>query len=245
MFRVWAYSLLSIALVSILSIAGVFTLTLRKELQRDVLLYLVSFSVGGLLGGAFFHLLPDAVEAGGYTLRVSVYILFGVLGSFAVEKLLKWRHCHVPTTDEHPHSFAYMNLFGDAVHNFIDGLAIGASYIVSSPTGFATTLAVCLHELPQEIGDFGVLLYAGFDKQTAVLYNFATALTAFLGAALALILTASTAGMVSFFIPFSAGNFIYIASSDLIPELHSEERIGRTLIQFLLIVLGLAILYVI
>jgi len=242
MFEVWARSLVSVAAVSMLSLAGALTFMMRRELQRSVLLYMVSFSVGGLLGGAFFHLIPEAAESSGFTPRVAAYILLGILSSFIVEQCLKWRHCHVPTSEEHPHSFAYMNLFGDAVHNAIDGIVIGASYLVSTSMGAATTLAVCLHELPQEIGDFGVLLYAGFGRRKALLYNLLTALTAFAGVAVALVLSLHVESLTMFLIPFAAGNFIYIAGSDLIPELHAEEALGRSLAQLAAMILGIFLL---
>ena len=245
MYEVWARSLLSVAVVSVLSLWGILTLMLRGELKAGILSYLVSFSVGGLFGGALFHLIPEASAANGFTLHVSTWILTGILASFVVEQCFRWRHCHIPSSDEHPHSFAYMNLFGDAVHNFIDGLAIGASYLISASTGLATTLAICFHELPQEIGDFGVLLYAGFERRTALLYNFLTSLTAFLGVVFALSLGTRVEGLASFLIPFAAGNFIYIAGSDLIPELHAEEELGKTITQLATMMLGAGFLYLV
>lgn len=165
MLCIWAHSPISVALVNDLSLLGAFVPVLGREQQRDFLLYLVSFSVRDLFGGALFHLIPEATTANGFGSQVSLCITLGILGSFVVEQILSWRHCHFLTSDEHPHSFAYMNLFGDAVHNFIDGLALGGAYLVSTSMGKATTIALCLHELPQEIGDFGVLIYAGFGKQ--------------------------------------------------------------------------------
>lgn len=243
MLEVWARSLVSVAAVSVISLAGALIFMLRRELQRSALLYMVSFSVGGLLGGAFFHLIPEASEASGFTSSVAAYILLGILASFVVEKCLKWRHCHVPTSEEHPHSFAYMNLFGDAVHNAIDGIVIGVSYLASTSMGAAMTLAVCLHELPQEIGDFGVLLYAGFRRRKALIYNLLTALTSFAGVAVALVLSIYVEDLTLFLVPFAAGNFIYIAGSDLIPELHAEEALGRTIAQLAAMILGIFILF--
>ena len=242
MFIAWAYTLLSVAIVSILSLAGMLT-PIFNEVNRDMLLYMVSFSVGALLGGAFFHLIPEASAPLGFTTTVSGFILIGILVSFIVEQVLKWRHCHVPTSDEHPHSFAYMNLIGDSVHNLIDGIIIGGSYLVSPSMGFVTTLAVCLHELPQEIGDFGVLIYAGFTKDKALRYNFLTALTAFIGAILALSLSVYVENLTRYLVPFAAGNFIYIAGSDLIPELHAEEEFSRTINQIICMLLGVFLLY--
>jgi len=243
MFWVWVHSLVSVAVVSALSLVGLLTFLLRRELQKELLLYFVSFSVGGLFGGAFFHLIPEAAEASGFTPQLSALILLGILSSFIVEQVLKWRHCHVLTSEEHPHSFAYMNLFGDAVHNMIDGLIIGGSYLASTSMGVATTLAVCFHELPQEIGDFGVLLYAGFKRRRALLYNFLTALTAFIGVVIALVLNVYVEDLAMILVPFAAGNFIYIAGSDLIPELHAEGKLSQVVLQLVAMILGIFILF--
>ncbi|TRO47929.1 ZIP family metal transporter [Candidatus Bathyarchaeota archaeon] len=243
MYEVWVLSLLSVALVSLLSLVGIATFLLEKETQRGLLIYMVSFSVGGLFGGAFFHLIPEASAHSGFTPVVSGFIMLGILVSFFVEQVLKWRHCHVPTSDDHPHSFAYMNLIGDSIHNMIDGIVIGGSYLVSTSMGMVTTLAVCMHELPQEIGDFGVLVYAGFTRARALKYNFLTALTAFAGVAVALTLSGYVEDLTAYLVPFAAGNFIYIAGSDLIPELHAEEELGRTLLQLASMLCGVALLF--
>lgn len=242
MFWVWVRSLASVAVVSLLSLVGIFTFMLRRELSKRSLLYLVSFSVGGLLGGAFIHLIPEAFEANGVNPSVSIYILTGILSSYVIEMFLRWRHCHIPTSDEHPHSFAYMNLIGDGIHNMVDGMLIGGSYLVSAHLGLVTTLAICLHELPQEIGDFGVLLYAGFERRRALLYNFLTALTAFIGVFIAITLNHYVANLTEFLIPFAAGNFIYIAGSDLVPELQDQKEFGQSLIQLVAMILGILLL---
>jgi len=213
---------------------------MKEEKLKRMLLYLVSFSAGGLFGDAFIHLIPEAAGESGFGLQVSLYILIGIIASFIVEKFLQWRHCHIPTSEEHPHTFAYMNLFGDAVHNFIDGLIIGGSYFVSLPLGLATTLAVVFHEIPQEIGDFGVLIYGGFNKSKALFFNFSTAITAIFGAIVSLGLGI---GFVPFLVPFAAGNFIYIAGSDLIPELRKEEPgLLKSTFQLTALVLGVLVL---
>lgn len=220
------------------------TFSLKEENLKKTLLYFVSFSAGGLFGDAFIHLIPEAVGESGFGLHVSLYILIGIIVSFIVEKFLQWRHCHIPTSDEHPHSFAYVNLFGDAVHNFIDGLIIGGSYLAGIPLGVATTLAVVFHEIPQEIGDFGVLMYGGFTKSRALFFNFSTALTAIFGAIVALSLGFLVQDFIPFLIPFAAGTFIYIAGSDLIPELHKEEPgLLRSTLQLTVFVLGVLILF--
>jgi len=244
MLEIWLYSMLSVFLVSIISLIGVFTLAIKDSTLTKILLYFVSFSAGALLGDAFIHLLPDAVESG-FTVQISLAILFGILFSFVVEKVVHWRHCHIPVSKDHPHTFAYMNLFGDGVHNFIDGLIIGASYIASIPVGIATTLAVIFHEIPQEIGDFGVLLHGGFGKRKALFMNFLTALTAVLGTAAALLI-GNMRGSNPYLLAFAVGTFIYIAATDLIPELHRSnvcEGFSKTaLIQLIFLVLGIAVM---
>jgi len=241
--EVWISALISVLIVSSLSLVGAAALLFKSELSKRQVLYLVSFSVGGLLGGAFFHLVPEAIEINDEVLRVSTWLLVGVFTSYILEMVLKWRHCHIPTSDDHPHSFAYINLIGDGIHNMIDGIIIGGAYLTSMSLGVATTIAVCLHEIPQEIGDFGVLLYAGMTRRRALLLNLASALTAVMGVVVALTLSAYVENLVSLLLPFAAGNFIYIAGSDLVPELQDEKRLSSSLIQLALMVLGLALLY--
>jgi len=218
-------------------------LVIKKENERKNLLYLVSFSAGGLFGDTFIHLIPEVVNEMGFTLDVSVYILAGIISSFIVEKVLQWRHCHVPTSDDHPHTFAYMNLFGDAVHNFMDGAIIAGSYITNLHLGIATTIAVIFHEIPQEMGDFGVLIYGGFKISKAVLYNFVTATVAIVGVLFTLFIGSFVENLNLFLIPFAAGGFIYIAGSDLIPELHKEAEISTSLLQLLAFIAGIVVIF--
>lgn len=241
MFQIWLYSLISVIVVSLISLIGVVTLAMNPEKLKRILIYLVSFATGGLFGGAFIHLLPEATEKNGFTLEVSLYVLIGIISAFIIEKFICWRHCHQPTTKDHPHPFAVMNLVGDCVHNFIDGLIIGGSYLVSIPVGIATTIAVILHEVPQEIGDFGVLLHGGFTRRRALFLNFITALTAVLGTVVSLSF-ASTGNITGFLVPFAAGNFIYIAGSDLIPELKKDFAFGKSFFQLLAILFGIGLM---
>ena len=237
------YTFISVLIVSLISLVGVLTLSLKASTLKKYLIYFVSFAAGALLGDVFIHLLPELVEESGFELNISIYILSGIIFSLIIEKIIHWRHCHHPTTKEHPHPFAIMNLIGDFLHNFIDGLIIGASYLVSVPVGIATTIAVVLHEIPQEIGDFGVLLHGGFSKSKALLLNFTTALSAVLGAFVSLILAASVESSLIFLIPFAAGNFLYIAGSDLIPELNRYEFTTKgSLLQLLAIILGILVM---
>jgi zinc and cadmium transporter len=231
-----------VLLVSIFSLVGVLVLFIGGELEKKKLMNLVALSVGGLLGGAFLHLIPESYEASAIG-NVSYYILLGVFSSYLLEMVIGWRHCHIPTSKEHPHTFAYMNLIGDAVHNFIDGLIISGAYLNSMTLGVSTTVAVILHEIPQELGDFGVLLYAGFKPRKALLFNLGSALTAVLGAILALYMGVYVEGLTEILLPFAAGNFIYISGSDLVPELKDQKDILNGLKQFGLMGLGVLLMY--
>jgi zinc and cadmium transporter len=242
----WIYTLISVGVVSLISLIGLLTLPIKEQKLRSLLLYLVSFSAGALFADAFIHLIPEAVEASGngLELKVPIYILSGIVASFILEKFIQWRHCHIPTSEEHPHPFAYMNLFGDGAHNFIDGLIVAGSYAASFPvlSGLGTTLAVVFHEIPQEIGDYGVLLHGGFSKNKALLFNFLTALTAVLGALLALALSGYIEGFKIFLLSFAAGEFIYIAGSDLVPELHKETKPSKSMLQLIAFISGMVII---
>jgi len=238
---IWLYSLVSVFIVSLIALVGIMTLSIRTDKLKKFLIYMVSFSAGALMGDAFIHLLPELAEEG-LTLNYSLTILFGVLLFFSLEKVVHWRHCHMPITKTHIHPFAYMNLIGDSLHNFIDGLIVAGSYLISIPAGIATTIAVIFHEIPQEIGDFGVLVHGGFTKGRAIFLNFITALTAVLGAVFALVLSNYVANIEGYLISLAIGGFLYIAGSDLIPELHKETKISVSLIQILTFILGIAVM---
>jgi len=239
---VWLNSLVSVAVVSVLSLVGIFTLILNKDRLNKLLLFFVSFSAGALFGGAFFHLLPEAVEQHGFGLQVSLYLILGILTFFVLEKFIYWRHCHIPTSKQHPHPVAFMNVVGDGLHNLIDGMVIAGSYLVSPALGISTTIAVVLHEIPQEIGDFGVLMHAGLSKVKALFFNFLSALMAFVGVVISLLIGANSEGYLLFLLPITAGGFIYIAGSDLIPELHKESKVSKSFMQFAFIVLGVLVM---
>ncbi len=239
---IWGYTLASVILVSLVSFVGILTLSISEKNLKKILLYLVSFAAGALFGDAFIHLLPEISEESGFGIVTSLSILSGILAFFILEKIIDWHHYHMPHTKQDVHPFVITNLIGDAFHNFIDGLIIGGSYLVSIPVGIATTLAVTLHEIPQEMGDFGVLLHGGFSKQKALFFNFITALTAIIGATVALTLSTYIEHIASFIVPFAAGGFIYIAGTDLIPELHKEANIKRSIMQLLAFAAGILIM---
>ncbi|NLF89661.1 ZIP family metal transporter [Candidatus Bathyarchaeota archaeon] len=235
----WILSLASVLLVSAISLIGILFIWISESKLKKTFTYLVSFAVGGLLGDVFLHLMPEMIETG-FATETALVLIGGILVSFAVERFLQWRHCHVPTSKEHPHSFAYMNLFGDSIHNLIDGLIIGGSYLVSIPLGVATTIAIIFHEIPQELGDFSVLIYGGIHKKKALMFNFLTALTSVIGVLIALALGSLVEGANLLLVPFAAGNFVYIAGSDLIPELRKDTpELKKSALQLLSLVAGI------
>jgi zinc and cadmium transporter len=234
----------SVLVVSLISLIGVFTLALNAGRLQKILFYLVSFSAGALLGDVFLHLVPALAESSGLTLNISIFILTGIILFFILEKFICWRHCHIPTSKKHTHSLAAVNLVGDGLHNFIDGLIIAASYAISLPLGLVTTVAIIAHEIPQEIGDFGVLLYAGVARGKAVFYNFLSALLAFAGAGAGVIFADKFADFSDIITALTIGGFIYIATADLIPELKKENELAQSIKQLLGISLGIALMAV-
>ncbi len=240
----WENVLGSVLVVSLVSLVGVFTLSFNQKRLRSILSYLVAFAAGALLGDAFIHLLPEAIEQNGFAIETSLSIIAGILVLFIVEKVIHWRHCHIPEEAHmhHAHPFAIVNLFGDAVHNFIDGMVIAAAYLVSFPVGLATTFAVLMHEIPQEIGDFGILIHGGFTVSRALLFNLLTALTSVAGALVVLYLGLEFKESITWLIPFAAGNFIYIAAADLIPELHKEVKWNKSVLQLLAVLAGIGVM---
>jgi zinc and cadmium transporter len=238
---VWLYTMGSVLLVSLASFAGVLFIAMDEKRLRRVLLFLVSFAAGALLGGAFLHLLPESAEHGMKS-STSIFILCGILGFFVLEKIICWRHCHIPTSEDHPHPVGLMNLVGDGFHNLIDGMIIAGSYLVNPALGISTTLAVILHEIPQEIGDFGILVHAGYSIRRALMFNFISALTAVWGAILVLSIGLKTEAVSRFLVPFTIGGFVYIATADLIPELKKETNLQKSSLQLLFLLLGAGVM---
>lgn len=226
--------------ISIASLVGIFTISIKEKVLARFLLFFISLSAGALMGAAFLHLLPEASENVAsehmYLIVLSSFVFF-----FLVEKVLHWRHCHKRNCEAH--TFGYMNLFGDAVHNFIDGLVISSAFLVNIQLGIATSFAIALHEIPQEIGDFGVLLYSGFTRKKALISNFMVAATSMLGGLFGYFLSFQVQNVASFLIPFAAGGFIYIAASDLMPEIRKEKDLKKSMISFGIFFLGIVIMY--
>lgn len=235
------YTLISVLAVSLISLIGLASIAVSVRRLQTALIYLISFAAGALFGDAFLHLLPEVSENGLEVVSAGG-VLAGITTFFVLEKVIHWRHCHMPLNKEHVHPFAYMNLVGDALHNFIDGVIIAASYLVSVPAGIATTIAVALHEIPQEIGDFGVLVHGGFSRGKALALNFITALAAVLGAVIALLATTLVERLELVLVPFAVGGFLYIAGSDLIPELHKETTPWRSVLQVFAFLAGIGVM---
>ncbi|WP_435349202.1 ZIP family metal transporter [Haloarchaeobius sp. HRN-SO-5] len=231
----------SVAVVSLLALVGIVTVAMGRQKLDRVLPYLVSFSAGTLLGDAFLHLIPEVVATHGFDAGTGLVVLSGIVLAFVLEKYISWHHNHYPNADQ-AQPLSYMILFGDSIHNALDGVIIAASYLASIPLGLATTAAIATHEIPQEIGDFGVLVYGGMPHGRAVAYNFLTALTAFVGATAVLLLAEYSGALTHYLLPVAAGNFVYIAASDLLPELVDETDVYRSTVQLVTFLGGIAVL---
>lgn len=242
------YTIASVLLISLISFVGVFTLPIKPENLKKITMLLVSLSAGTLLGDSFLHVLPEAIEKNS-GIGLWLWLLFGILLFFVLEKIICWRHCHIPTSQNHPHPVGLMNLIGDAFHNLLDGILIAGSFMAGLPLGIATTIAVIAHEIPQEIGDFGVLIHAGYTRKRALFLNFLTALTAIIGAAATWLIGSSVENISTIILPLTAGGFIYIATADLIPELKKDLGWQKSLTQLfgilagIILMLGLKIIF--
>ena len=242
MLAIWIWTLASVIAISLVSFIGVIALVVRRERLQPTVFLLVSLAVGAMLGDTFLHLLPASFERTGDTLTTSLSCLSGIMIFFVLEKFLLWRHDHAAEHNHPIHPVGYINLVADGLHNFFDGILVGASYLVSVPVGLATTLAVFLHEIPQEIGDFGVLLHAGFTRSRALWMNFLTATLAIAGAVLSILVGIRVKEFSTVVLPLTAGGFIYIAGSDLVPELHKERQPPQAALQLLGIGLGIGLM---
>jgi len=237
-------SLLSVLIVSLLSLSGIFLIFLNKKTSQKINLLLVSFAIGALLGDTFIHLLPESFKNLN-SLTVSFLTIGGLLIFFVLEKILRWHHCHEINccSDHKPNHIIALNIFGDNIHNLIDGMLIAASFMVDTRLGLFTSFAVLLHEIPQEIGDFAVLIHGGLSIKKAILYNLFSASSAFLGVFLVFILGTKITFLSNYLLSVTAGGFIYLAASDLIPELHRHDPpISHSLLQLLFIIFGVLLM---
>lgn len=234
--NILGFIIIATLLDSLTALAGILTLWMKPKLFKKILITLVAFSTGALLSGAFFHLIPEALDTL-TPMAAFTYVLIGFIIFFLIERFLHWHHCHDGKCDVHPVS--YLILIGDGIHNLIDGIIIGISFFVSISFGIITTFLVIGHEVPQELGNFGILVYSGWGKTKSLVYNLLAQLTCVIGGILSYFLSTSIEGIVPFILPFAAGGFIYIAASDLVPELHKEPELKKSLVSFSFFIIGI------
>ncbi|OGG15435.1 hypothetical protein A2875_02390 [Candidatus Gottesmanbacteria bacterium RIFCSPHIGHO2_01_FULL_46_14] len=226
--------------VSAISFVGGFVLTEKRSQSSQIISSLVSFAAGVMLTAALLDVFPEALEKAGITVTTPVFL--GVLSFFFLERFLLWFHHHHEPHGVKPTSL--LVIIGDGLHNFIDGVAIASSFLVSPAIGFTTTLAITAHEIPQEIADFSLLLAGGMKKSTALLYNFLSGLTALIGAVAAFFYFERFSGAIGTVLGFTAGMFLYIACSDLIPEMHKDFAKQRRWQQTLPFIAGVSIMWI-
>jgi zinc and cadmium transporter len=234
--------LISSGAMAVISLVGAFTVLLSKKLFYQLIPNLVAFSAGALIGGAILHLIPESVEELGNGSTTYLLILLGIILFYVLEQFIHWHHCH-KETHEHKHPVSYLILVADTVHNLIDGLAIGAAFLINPAVGVSTLIAVVAHEIPQELGDFGILIHSGWTVRKALIVNFISSLTFLAGGLIVYFLARDV--NVSYLLPFAAGTFIYIAAVDLIPEIKSNGELKAKFSYFAFFIIGLLIMYLV
>lgn len=236
------YPIFSVIIVSLIPLVGIFTFSISEEKLKGLIFIFVSLATGSLFGDAIIHLLPETFEKSQNKLLASMLVLSGIFIFFVLEKFLLWKHEHGIGENKKIHPVGQLSLISDGLHNLIDGMLIGASYLVSVPVGVATTIAIIAHEIPQEMSDFAILLHAEFSKGKAIFFNLLTGTLAILGTIMALAIGINAEKFSLYMLPITAGGFIYIAGSDLIPELHKERRLSKSLKQLIAMFLGVALM---
>lgn len=268
-----AIAFLMIIIISVFSLIGVFMISLREQTLDKILFILVAFATGTILATALFDLIPESLHrlkelnAGGVGIAESLpfaIIILGFIVFFIIERFIYWFHGHAHESDEvlvcynsltegndiavnrgkKIKNFALLNLIGDGLHNFLDGIIIMVAFLSGLGNGIIVTLAVLFHEIPQEIGDFGILVYGGFSKKRALLFNFGSALVALLGGLLAFLLSDAIELFNFFFLAFSGGGFLYIASTELMPEMLEEKDLKKSIAQAFVFLCGLILIMV-
>lgn len=228
--------------MALLAWVGILTLFLQEKKLKKLILPLVAFSAGALLGGAFLHMIPEALKEGGAADGVFLSVLAGFLVFLLLEEFIYWHHCH-RAPSEHKRPVGHLILVADGLHNFLGGIAIGSAFLVDIKLGIIAWVVAAAHEIPQELGDFGILLHSGWERKKALIYNFISALTIVLGGVL--VYFASGFIDIVYLLPFAAGNFIYIATSDLIPEIKHNVNRRQKMVHFSTLVAGIVLLWVI
>lgn len=247
------YALLSVVVVSLISLVGVFTLSLNQKFLNKSIFFLVSLAVGALFGDAIIHLIPEAFDGVKNPSEASLFILLGIISFLVLEKFLRWRHSHGHDCEGSEceqekegliKPIGFIVVASDSVHNFIDGIIIGVSYLISIEIGVATTVAIILHEIPQEISDFALLMHSGYTKKKALVFNFISSFFAVIGTIIVFVFSASVESFVPYMIAFAAGGFLYIAGSDLVPEIHKTSDLKKSFQQFIAIIVGIALMFI-
>ncbi|MDZ7678048.1 MAG: ZIP family metal transporter [Acidimicrobiales bacterium] len=225
--------------MSALALTGSLTLIVPTETFKRLVLPLVALAAGALLGGALFHMLPGSIDALGNELTVWAWVAAGIFSFFLLEQYLHWHHCHRPVAAHRP--LGYLILVADGLHNFIGGLAVGSAFVLDHRVGIVTWLVAATHEVPQELGDFGILVHSGWDRRRALLFNVLSGLTFLVGGLLAYGVSGHID--VAVLVPFAAGNFIYIAATDLLPEITTSRTAGAKAILSTGFAVGLLLLF--
>jgi zinc and cadmium transporter len=262
---------LMIFIIGSFSLIGLFMISIREKTLDNILFILVAFATGTILASALFDLIPESIHhleelnssgAGIAENLVFFFIIFGFVIFFVIERFIYWFHGHAHEKDNKlvcytglgegedysllqssgVKSFALLNLIGDGLHNFLDGIIIMVAFLSGTKSGIIITLAVVFHEFPQEIGDFGILLYGGFSKKKALFFNFLSGMIALLGGLTAFILSDNVEIFNLFFLAFSGGGFLYIASTELMPELVKEKDLKKSIIQALIFLCGIILI---
>ncbi|MCX8094882.1 MAG: ZIP family metal transporter [Caldisericia bacterium] len=234
---IFIYVIISTFIISLISLIGIFFINKNFKNLEKISFYLVSFSTGALITGGVLHLIPEALEEN----FNSIYsIIFGIFLFFILETFLKWRHCHEFGCEEH--TFVPINLLGDSLHNFIDGVLIASSFLVNLNIGLITTLNVIFHEVPQELGDYGVLIYGGLTPKNALKLNFFISLTSIFGGVFGFFLLEKFKFLIPYIIGITAGNFLYLSLTDLIPELHKKVSIKNNIEKSIFILIGISLM---
>lgn len=241
------YVIGSTGIIALISLIGMVTLFFSRKSMTKIVSVLIAFAAGAMLGAAFLDLLPEAAEEGG---PVFTMTFVGILVFFVMETYLYWYHCHAGHYHEHEHEkkvhpikpVGTLNLFGDSLHNFVDGMMVASSFLVSIPLGIVTAIGAAAHEIPQEIGDYTILLYSGYKRGKALILNFIVAITVVLGAVATYYLGHLFTSLPKYIIPFSAGGFIYMACTDLMADLKTEATAKKATLQLIALAIGIGII---
>ncbi|KKQ35870.1 MAG: hypothetical protein US52_C0014G0015 [candidate division WS6 bacterium GW2011_GWA2_37_6] len=245
----WLKAIISSIGVSLIAFAGLLTLSIKKEWLERVSFILVAIAAGTFLGDAFFHILPESIELSGQgeLKDLFLFVLAGIVLFFALEEVIHWHH-HMKDIGneeerEHHHTkpIIFTNLVGDGFHNFLDGVAIAASFSISNEVGIATVLAIVLHEIPQEFADFGILIYSGMRRSRALFWNMISGLLSIVGVIFFLAFESLFDSIEKYILAFIAGVFIYIAATDLFPEIHNNKRVD--FLQIFFVIIGISVMY--